>query len=294
VDDVTAGGAEGRSPGSQDDGRLAGRIAIGVGIAVAVVVILWLLWPRFGDVPNVIGLGQDGAVGAIEKAGFHVGVIATRTIDTTEAGRVLGQLPPPGMRISLGSEIDFTVAEPSGAAEQTGPPGAAVSEVGTGVIVPDVTNMSETDARSRLQMVGLPANTEFQASGMPVGDVIHQFPSAGVEVPQNSPVLLTVSSGAALRGTAAVGWSGAVFPSVVGMTPGSARSRLSASGRGTRVVYAPSTTTPRGLVFWQSAGPGPDTRNPSTVEIWVSTGAPTHGAPYPVPPDEPPFTSSNR
>jgi eukaryotic-like serine/threonine-protein kinase len=290
VEDVTAAGPGEGTPGSKDDGRQAQRIAIGIAVAVVVALVLWLLWPRFGSVPNVIGLNQDRALTAIEKAGFRVGVVETRSVDTTDAGTVVGQLPPPGMRIGAGSEIDFTIAVPSPTAESTGfPPGAATSEVPSGAVVPVVTDRTETDARSRLQVAGLSATTEFQSSAMPQGEVIHQFPEAGVIVPPNTPVLLTISSGAALTGSAAVGSSGRVIPEVVGLTLGTARSRLSAAGLGTRVVYAPSTTTPRGLIFWQSHGPGPDTRDPSTVEVWISTGTPRNGAPYPVPSDEAPF-----
>jgi hypothetical protein len=38
-------------------------------------------------------------------------------------------------------------------------------------------------------------------------------------------------------------------------------------------------------VFWQSAGPGADDVHPSTVEVWISTGAPRNGFPYKRPRD---------
>ena len=116
MDDLIAGD-EGDAPVSNDDSRRAGRIAVGAAVVIIVALVLWLLWPRFGVVPNVVGLDELGARAAIEKAGYKVGSVATRTIDTTEAGRVLVQLPPAGLRVAIGQEVDYTVAEPSGVVE---------------------------------------------------------------------------------------------------------------------------------------------------------------------------------
>lgn len=292
VEDVTVGGGEG-APESNDDSRRVGRIAVGIGVIIIVLLVLWWLWPRFGTVPNVVGLKEETARAVIQKAGYTIGVVATRTIDATEAGRVLVQVPPAGLRVALGQEVDFTVSEPSGVSAGADTPPQSLGEAlaANGVVVPFVTGQDLTLATRRLQAVGLLWSTEYQSSGLAVGKIVHQAPAASVVVPENTTVRLIVSSGTSSRGSASVRADGPSVPDVLGMSEGRARSTLSASGYGMRVVYAPSTTTSRGQAFWQSAGPGPDPNAHGTVEVWISMGPPTKGAGYKKPPDSKPFWS---
>lgn len=285
-------GAEER--GKKGRARRAWRFVIAILVVVIAAVALWLFWPRFGAVPNVVGLSEEQGRAAIEKAGLRIGVVSTRTVDTTAAGQIVGQLPNPGMNVMLGGVVDYTIAEASGAgaSSEASVSVAEGSNDASGVMVPDLVGKSESDALQALAVVGLGASTSFTQSGMPVGDVVHQAPSSGVFVEANTKVDLTISSGAGLHSNAAVGWVGAVVPEVVGLNATSARSRMTAAGYGTRLVYAPSTTTARGLCFWQSSGPGPESTPPSTVDVWISTGPPSHGEPFPMPSDISPAYSS--
>lgn len=282
MEDLSAGGV---SPDDRESNRGLIRLLVVAVAAVVAVLLLWLLWPRFATVPNLIGLDQTRAQNELAVAGFQVGLIATRTIDTTTAGNVVGQLPPPGMRIAAGSAVDFTIAQPSISQVPTG------VEVGTsaetsGVMVPELVGQTEADARSNLQVSLLGAATRFASSAMPIGEVIAQSPVAGTPVAPGTVVTLTLSSGTPSFGSASVGFSGPILPDALGQTLPSARSIISNAGYGTRIVYAPSVSMPRGRVFYQKPAPGPTTSNPSTIELWVSTGVPTGGWPYPVPNEE--------
>lgn len=287
MEDVIRGGGEG-APESNDDSRRVGRIAVAVAVAVIVLLVIWWLWPRFGVMPNVVGMNETAARAAIEQAGYSVGIVATRTIDTTEAGRVLAQVPPAGLRVAIGQQVDVTISQPSGAAEggSSGPPVAETSGAKSGgVIVPGLTGMMLNDGTNRLQVIGLPWSTTYSSSGMAAGMIVHQSPSPGVVVPADTVVKVVVSSGTPSRGSAAVGGGGPYVPSVVGLTSGRARNTLAGAGYGMRTVFAPSTSTDKGLVFWQSVGPGPDANAGGSVTVWISTGVPDKGAPYPKPPD---------
>lgn len=268
----------------RDDAQTARRLGFGILIVVVAALLLWFLWPRSASVPSLVGMDEEQARAAIEQAGLKVGTVATRTIDATEAGRVVDQLPPAGARIAAGGAIDYTIAEPSGAATSAAGPGIGPTSEAS-VYVPEVVGDSEAEAKAALASAGLGSAVGHSPSGMAVGQVIHQSPGGGVFVSPNSVVEITVSTGPGMRGTASVGWSGAKVPDALGKTAAEARSSLASAGYGVRFVYAPSTSTPKGLAFWQSAGPGPESDPPAAIEVWISTGPPTRGAPYPVPPD---------
>ena len=125
MEDVTVGGGEG-APENNDDSRRVGRIAVGIGIVVIVALVLWLLWPRFGVIPDVVGLSEAAARAAIEKAGYR-DRHGRHAHDRHHRGRP-GPRAGPAARAcasSLGQEIDYTIAEPSGVAggeESGGPP----------------------------------------------------------------------------------------------------------------------------------------------------------------------------
>lgn len=270
----------------QDADQRAAKVGAVLALIVVIAVVAWLLWPKTGTIPNVVGLDEAAARSAIEQAGLRVGTVATRTADTVGTGVVLSQMPPSGLKVRLGDEIDFTVADGAfGFAGEFGPPDSGSAET-SGMLVPDVVGKQDAEARTLAEVLGLELVIDSrQASSMPVNEVIKQWPERGTAVDVGSELHVTLSTGVPARGSASVSRSGPDIPEVLGMTAGGARSRLSSSGYATRVVYAPSTSTSRGHVFWQSPGPGIAASRPAAVEIWISTGVPTKGAPYPKPPD---------
>ena len=121
------------------------------------------------DVPNVTGKKQDEATKAL--AGFTV-VIDQQFSDQVDKGVVISQTPDHGTA-DRGSTITLTVSK--------GP------DV---VVVPDVTGMSENDARAELEGLGL----TVKVSRFPHGPsrVVSQDPQGGTTVKRGSSVRLYV------------------------------------------------------------------------------------------------------
>lgn len=279
-DEAGAGGTGATEPVRDDSSRarLAGILAL---LVVGIVAIVLLLWPRPATVPDVTGMAETAARGTITGAGFTVGAVATRTVETSANGTVLEQDPAAGTSAEKGSAIALTVsvigADPPASTSLT-PPGQA--------LVPDVVGRPERDAVAAMSSAGFKTASTFASGNQPSGEVVNQFPSGGVMAPRGSVVQLTISTGVASSGSAAVdGPGGRTVPDALGMTLSGGRRRLSNAGFSVSVVNAPSTTTSRGLVFYQSPKPGPSGGSPSRVTIWISTGPPTRGRPYPLPPE---------
>lgn len=287
-DEAGAGGTGATEPVRDDSSRarLAGILAL---LVIGIVAIVLLPWPRPATVPDVTGMAETAARGTITGAGFTVGAVATRTVETSANGTVLEQDPAAGTSAEKGSAIALTVSVigAGGSAGATGRPPAGTSLTPPGqALVPDVVGRPERDAVAAMSSAGFKTASTFASGNQPSGEVVNQFPSGGVMAPRGSVVQLTISTGVASSGSAAVdGPGGRTVPDALGMTLSGGRRRLSNAGFSVSVVNAPSTTTPRGLVFYQSPKPGPSGGSPSRVTIWISTGPPTRGRPYPLPPE---------
>jgi predicted flap endonuclease-1-like 5' DNA nuclease len=61
------------------------------------------------DVPSVIGLGLDDAAAALDDAGLTVGAVDAEAHDES-ADAVVGQSPPAGEPVSVGTAVDLTVS----------------------------------------------------------------------------------------------------------------------------------------------------------------------------------------
>lgn len=61
------------------------------------------------DVPSVIGLGLDDAAAALDDAGLTVGAVDAEAHDES-ADAVVGQSPPAGDSVSVGTAVDLTVS----------------------------------------------------------------------------------------------------------------------------------------------------------------------------------------
>jgi beta-lactam-binding protein with PASTA domain/tRNA A-37 threonylcarbamoyl transferase component Bud32 len=121
------------------------------------------------DVPNVTGKPQDEATKAL--AGFNV-VVVQQFSDQVEKGRVISQTPDHGTA-DRGSTVTLTVSK--------GP------DV---VVVPDVTGMSENDARAELEGLGLSVKVSRFPHGP--GRVVSQDPQGGTTVKRGASVHIYV------------------------------------------------------------------------------------------------------
>ena len=148
------------------------------------------------SVPDVAGLTQSAAAGAITNVGLMVGNITQQPSITVAAGIVISQDPSAGMSVIAGSAINLLVS--------TGPPP---------VSVPSIVGLAQAAASSAITNAGLVVGTITQQSSSTVaaGNVISQSPSAGTSVGAKSSVNLVVSTGVA---------SGSSFDTLKAVTQG--------------------------------------------------------------------------
>ncbi len=136
-------------------------------------------------VPDVIGMTQSAAAGAITAAGLSVGHVAQVYNATAPAGTVTDQAPNAGLTAPAGSQVAIAVSR--GPTPSASPSAAAV---------PDVVGQSEAQATGALQAAGFAVVIErFPSATAPVGTVTDQTPAAGVVAQRGTTVTVVVSSG---------------------------------------------------------------------------------------------------
>ncbi len=128
-------------------------------------------------VPNVAGRSEAEARSALSQAGFTNVQKQEQASDSVAAGSVISTDP------AAGSDVD-----------PTEPVVLVVSTGASKVSVPSVQSLSEANARSALEGVGLVANVQSQTVLNPTQDgiVITQSPSAGATVDKGSSVTIFV------------------------------------------------------------------------------------------------------
>jgi serine/threonine-protein kinase len=171
-------------------------IAAGLGLLVIVAsgILLFLLFSGIGDpvpapslptspepqivrMPSLVGRPEVEAVRAAQRRGL---VLETEYVESEEAaGRVVGQLPDPGVELPAGTAVQITVA----------------THVET-VVVPDVHGINETTAIEQLEAAGLEVGERSSAADrLPAGYVISTEPRAGDSATRGSRVDYIVSEG---------------------------------------------------------------------------------------------------
>ncbi len=124
-------------------------------------------------VPDVTGKTKADAQRILEQAGFKVKAVEAFS-DAVAKGMVISQDPSPGVSLDAGGTVTITVSK---GPEQ--------------VTVPDVTDMTEEDAISTLEGLGLIVDAEYVVSP-DVGIVLNQDPLPGTKVNKGSTVRLTI------------------------------------------------------------------------------------------------------
>jgi serine/threonine-protein kinase len=131
--------------------------------------------PRPVSVPNVVGSAFESAQSALQGLGFAV---AREDVeDTAAAGIVVGQTPAAGTQQAKGSTITLQVSE-----------GPVTSQV------PDVTSLTEADARAQLQESGFDAQAveEIVDDESLNGRVLSQDPEGGSDAEQGTSVVIVI------------------------------------------------------------------------------------------------------
>ncbi|WP_245392047.1 PASTA domain-containing protein, partial [Meiothermus taiwanensis] len=136
--------------------------------------------PRLGSVPTVSGRSLEDARQALEAAGYRVAGI-TRMASGDTADTVLASIPSEGQPLRPGEGVRLLVST------GTRPP---VRET----LLPDLTGLTEEEARYILTVAELQAQVVRVASGAPDGLVVGQEPGPGVVLPRETVVRVLVAA----------------------------------------------------------------------------------------------------
>lgn len=214
-------------------------------IALVSVVAVVALPAATRRAPDLLGMTLDGARTELKSA--HVGdeVVATQPSSAYPKGTVIGQSPPPGVRVGFGRHIRLTLS--------SGPPP---------VSVPQVKGMTIEQASAALGGVRLVAVVVGTArSADDPGKVLSQEPS-GTMAEVGTSVNLTVSSGP----------EPATVPDLAGKALKDAEAALAGIGSGLVQTQENSDTVKAGTVISTSPSPGVKIRSGHPVTLVVSKG----------------------
>ncbi len=197
-------------------------------------------------VPNVVGQQEEGARAALLAEGFTVRTEFEENPDF-EDGEVSEQDPSAGTELEEGGEVTLTVSS----GEQR-------------VQLPDVTGLSEADARSVLGDAGfrdIRPEPVFDPEVEP-GEVVAQNPAAGEEAPLSATITLQISQGAEER----------PVPDLAGRTAAEAEGILAQQGFEVAQALENSASVPQGTVIRTNPAAGTVLEVDQTVTLVVSAG----------------------
>lgn len=206
------------------------------------------------EVPDVVGMSSTAARTQLEGAGLTARITETPSDDVTK-GDVIEQSPRAGTRVEAGAEIALTVSS-----------GPAPTEV-QNVSVPNVTGMSQDEAKSALDKAGLSSRTLLaKSTTVPAKDVIGQAPAAGSSVAPGTQVYIVVSDGPPAPEVTLV-----AVPNVTGMTQADAGAAIEDAGLTPEAVEIENDAA-AGTVVGQQPVAGSQVAEGSTVYVFVSKG----------------------
>ena len=263
----------------------ANRISMLLGFSIVLVfalmlfVFVWQYWLRdvFSeaeriDVPTFIGSYAQDIVGDENmKELFNFSVVYEADANHAE-GIITGQDPEPGksrMIVSEGIDVVLTVS----------------SGIQLVTLPEDIPNSSYTDAKMRLESLGINVEILWEASDTITENyVIRLDPAAGSSVSSGSNVVMYVSSGPAVIY--------ADVPSLVGMEKADALRALQQAGlvcTESEITYVSSSADDAGKVIWQNYPSGSQVVSGTQIYLQIGTGPAVTATPAPTAaPTEPP------
>jgi serine/threonine-protein kinase len=232
------------APVAEDHRKRNWLIAAGIVAALLIAALAYfLLVGNKQTVPNVVGRAAGEAQSRIAEAGFKSQVYSQT--NKAPVGEVISQSPPGGQKAKKGSLVILNVS--SGPGE---------------VSMPDVENLSQSDATKQLEALGLKVKVsqEFDST-IAKGKCTRTVPGVGEKAQKGSEVELYVSKGA----------KQVVVPDVVGENIDAATKELQDAG------FEVSSTTedsskPQDEVTKQSPGAGAKADDGSKIKLTISSG----------------------
>ena len=201
-------------------------------------------------VPNVVGMTEDEAKKTLNKKGLGFKVVAREESKKYEEGTVSKQKTEAGKRVAKNTTIQVVVSS---------------GLVGDEITVPNVSNMSESEAQKALEDAGFEKITSDFAYSDSVaeGDVIGTTPAANARATKDTEIVMKVSKGSDKK----------TVPNVVGQQDGDAQNAITAAGLtvGT-VTYEYYDDVPKGQVVSQTVAGGKKVAPGTSVGLTISSG----------------------
>ena len=197
---------------------------------------------------NLVGMSPDDARKAIEALGLKWELDASKVAsDTVPEGKIAQTNPSPGSKVKAGQTIR-----------------AYLSSGSDQVDVPDLSGMTQDQARSTLKSVGLELGNVTSVDSEKEKDrIVEQDPATGTKVKKGTTVGVSISSGKPAQ---------VEIPTVVGMGRDDAEAQLKALGL-TVTVEEVAGNQPAGQVLSVEPGEGSKVEKNSTVKLKVSKGS---------------------
>lgn len=144
------------------------------------------------QVPNVVGMTENEAVSALEKANLQVAEIKREYNDSYSSGVVYNASPSAGSAVDKNSKITLYVSK----GKET-------------VSVPGLVGLTQNDAESRVKANGFTVGTVTQqySDAYASGVVMSQSPSEGTQIEKGTAINFVVSKGVDPNSSAAKGSS---------------------------------------------------------------------------------------
>ena len=208
-------GGPGNVPGGRGKGKKSSNAPLIVTLVVVLVALLAAVALYFAycsdtttggiEVPRVVGMTEEEAITAIERATLGVGDIRKENSESVEEGKVISQNPAGGSKVNEGTKVNLVVSSGSGSVE-----------------IPNLVNMTQAEASTALEGLKLvfEAGESKPSDAVEAGRIISHNPSAGSKVKEGSKVVCIISSGP----------DTAIIPNVYGMTKEAAEVQLTAAG----------------------------------------------------------------
>ena len=271
-DDEEYGGKGKKGKGSDDVNPRMKKVMKILTIVVAIIIVFILVFAigkaagifkgGFGidtvdtdekakvKVPNVVGMTEDEAKKTLNKKGLGFKVVAREESKKYEEGTVSKQKTEAGKRVAKNTTIQVVVSS---------------GLIGDEITVPDVSNMSESEAQKALEDAGFEKITSDFAYSDSVaeGDVIGTTPAANAKATKDTEIVMKVSKGSEKK----------TVPNVVGQQDGDAQNAITAAGLtvGT-VTYEYYDDVPKGQVVSQTVSGGKKVAPGTSVGLTISSG----------------------
>ncbi len=229
------------------------KALIALGVIAAILAVIGIAYaithtPRTGEIPDVTGQSVQQATTTLEAAGYTVGTQTQVFSDNIGSGSVVSTDPPAGTQADSGTRVNLNVSK---GREQ--------------IEVPDLSGMTEDQARSALTRLGLTPNAGNTVASDTVdeGRVASQDPASGTRVDPGATVTYSLSSGP----------DEVTIPDVTGQSRSSATSTLQAAGFTVQIGQTVSSqSVSAGNVVSQSPAGGTRARSGSTITLTISSG----------------------